>query len=134
MGLRKDLDRKVKENLVTIKVIQGSNQDDAVLECVKIVWDETLECARLGKLLLKTFPQYSASITDYIKHSFNMMNNYTHFHLTMRDRYTYLESTYVKLPEFEKEKEELKYFFQTLLPNKDLSDNFEILEHTGLTR
>jgi hypothetical protein len=76
MGLPKDLKPKIKENLVIIKVLQGNSQEEALRECQKIVWDETLEAIRHEELLLQTFPDDgdTACLRNYIKHSFNLVN------------------------------------------------------------
>jgi isochorismate hydrolase len=89
MGLPKDLKAKIKENLVIVKVLQGNSQEQALRECQKIVWGETLEANRHANLLLQTFPddEDNACLRNYIKHSFNLVNNYTQFHIAIKGRY-----------------------------------------------
>jgi hypothetical protein len=119
MGLPKDLRAKIKENLVIIKVLQGNSQEGALRECQKIVWDETLEAIRHAELLLQTFPddEDNGCLRSYIKHSFNLVNNYTQFHIAMKGRYDMIESEMIKLPQFKNRGDEFRYIFQELLPN-----------------
>jgi hypothetical protein len=119
MGLPKDLRAKIKENLVIIKVLQGNSQEQALRECQKIVWDETLEAIRHAELLLQTFPdgEDNGCLRNYIKHSFNLVNNYTQFHIAMKGRYDMIESQMIKLPQFKNRRDEFRYIFQELLPN-----------------
>jgi hypothetical protein len=119
MGLPKDLKAKSKENLVIVKVLQGNSQEQALRECQKIVWDVILEAIRHAELLLQTFPddENNAWLRNYIKHSFNLVNNYTQFHIAMKGRYDMIDSELIKLPQFKNRGDEFRHIFQELLPN-----------------
>jgi hypothetical protein len=118
LGLQKDVKENVKENLLIVKVNQGNSQEEAMRECEKILWDETLEMIRHSKLLLEAFPNDKVDLTKYIKLCFNMMNNYVQFHLEMSDRYKFMQIERFKLPFLEEGDAEFKYIFKELLPIK----------------
>jgi uncharacterized protein YihD (DUF1040 family) len=118
LGLQKDLKEDVQENLLIIKFNQGNSQEEAMRECEKILWDETIEVIRHSKLLLQAFPNDRADLTNYIKLFFNMLNNITMYHLKMSDRYKFMQIERFKLPFVEEGDPEFEYIFKELLPIK----------------
>jgi hypothetical protein len=131
MGLQKDLKEDVQENLLIIKFNQGNSQEEAMRECEKILWDETLEVIRHSKLILEAFSNDRADLTHYIKFCFNMLNNITIYHLTISDRYKFMQIERFKLPFVEEGDPEFKYIFKELLPIKAIingSNNEQIIK------
>jgi nitrate reductase alpha subunit len=118
MGLQKDVKENVQENLLIVKLNQGNSQEEAMRECEKIVWDQTIEAIRHAQLLIEVFPN-DQNITNYIKASFNMMNNGTQFYLKMSDRYKTMQVEKFKLPLFDNEEEQFNFIFKQLLPKKN---------------
>jgi hypothetical protein len=118
LGLQRDVKENVKENLLIVKLNQGNSQEEAMRECEKILWDETLEVIRHSKLLLEAFPNDRVELTNYIKFCFNGMNNNTQFHLKLTDRYKFIQTERLKLPFLEEGDAEFEYIFKELLPIK----------------
>jgi hypothetical protein len=118
LGLQKDMKENLQENLLIVKFNQGNSQEEALRECEKILWDQTLEVLRHSKLLLEAFPKDKVELTHYIKLCFNMMNNNTQFHLHLSDRYKFMQIERFKLPFVEEGNPEFEYIFKELLPIK----------------
>jgi hypothetical protein len=73
VSLKKELRRDERDNLVLIKVIQGSSPPEALKETVKIVWDQTLEAIRHAELLQSSF-LHDKSLNQYLNHAWTWMN------------------------------------------------------------
>jgi hypothetical protein len=118
LGIQRDVKENVKENLLIVKFNQGNSQEEAMRECEKILWDETMEVMRHSKLLLEAFPNDRVDLTNYIKLCFNGMNKTTQFHLKLTDRYKFMQNERFKLPFVEEGDPEFEYIFKELLPIK----------------
>jgi hypothetical protein len=104
-----------KENLVVIKVLHGRSPEFCIRECEKMIWDQTLEVIRHAKLLLQIFPNDREALPNYLKHCFNLINNYF---IESNSTTIQKTTTTIKLPEFKDNEEQSNYIFHKLLARK----------------